>query len=145
MPTIELNHVVQNLERGVLELSQDLESFEDLTLAELLPELSNRYPIRFLDRHRDQTREVGIAQSRRRNRYRGCLLLTQEAEGLTTLAFLTFLRFRRPRTPGEPYELATGGGFSLYRPPEGWSIKLLQERTVSLTRHQLQERGWMVD
>lgn len=145
MSTIAIHHIVQDLERGVLDLSHDLETFEELTLAELLPELSHRYPIRFLERYRGQTHEVGIAQTRRRNRYRRCLLVTQEADGLTTLAFVTFLRFRHPRAPDEPYDLTVGGGFSLYRTPDGWNIKLLQERTVSLTRHQLQERGWIVE
>jgi len=58
---------------------------------------------------------------------------------------MSLLRVRTPRGEDEPVELSSGAGFSLYRDPDGWKIKLLDEKTVSLSRKVLQDRGWQLE
>lgn len=140
---------VHRLEVGTLDLF-DLKTFENLRIEELVRELGESYPVRFLDRSSGHRREIGLARkTRRSNRWDsrlllGCLLLTSESDLMTTLAAMTRLRFRPVRpTPGV-FELTSGAGFSLYHNPDGWRIKLLKERTVSLGVQTLREKGWLL-
>ena len=143
MTVAQIDSVLEKLKAGVIEAS-DLEWLEHLTSREVLAELSGQYPIKFLERRRPKKWEVGLAQNRRRNMYHHCLLLTSEADRLTTLAMLTLVRIRPPRKPASGYEISCGGGFSLYRDPNGWKLKLLHEQTISLSRTSLESRGWLV-
>jgi hypothetical protein len=68
--------------------------------------------------------------------------VTSEAERLTTVAFLDLLTVSIPRGTDEPVELTSGSGYSLYHDPDGWKVKLLVERSISLNRATLRERGW---
>jgi hypothetical protein len=72
-------------------------------------------------------------------------LLTSESDRITTLAAMPLLRARVPRDRDEPIQLSCGAGFSLYADPDGWKLKLLEERTITLSRQALQERGWRLD
>jgi hypothetical protein len=140
---------VQRLQVGTLELF-DLEAFEKLQVEELLDELSTAYPVRFLERRQRSKQEIGLAQRQSSsNRWPTkilyqCLLLTTESNRMTGMAVMTRLRFRSSRQQDETFELTSGAGFSVYHDPDGWRIKLLQERTTSLSRKTLRERGWML-
>jgi hypothetical protein len=145
MSTQHVHDWVQRLQVGTLELF-DLEAFEKLRVDELLHDLGPAYPVRFLERQQRSKREVGLAQRQRSGRTKRmyqCLLLTTESNRMTGMAVMTFLRFRPSPQQQGMYDLTSGAGFSLYHDPDGWRIKLLQERTVSLRRKSLMERGWL--
>jgi hypothetical protein len=139
---------VQRLQAGTLELF-DLEAFENLRIDDLTRELGSAFPLRFLQRRRGTKQEIGLAQNQSSSRrwptilLRQCLLFTSESGLMTAMAAMTQLRFRPSQQQEGTFELASGAGFSVYHDPDGWRIKLLQERTVSLTRKTLRDRGWL--
>jgi len=156
---------VQRLNAVTLDLS-DLKMIEEVRLPDVLDEISASFPVAFLNRGQRGKREIGLAQARRRHvtparrhssrtplrkrtattdTFQHCLFLTSESDHLTTLAAMNLLRVRTPHGDDEPVELSSGAGFSLYRDPDGWKIKLLEERTISLSRKALHEHGWQWD
>jgi hypothetical protein len=150
MSTRQINDWVQRLQAGTLELF-DLKAFEKLQIAELAHELSDAYPVRFLERRHRTKKEVGLAQSvTRSNRWvtlllHHCLLLTSELEHMTAMAVMAHIRIRPSRQGEAKLEITSGGGFSVYHDPDGWRIKLLKEHTVSLTAENMQIRGWILN
>jgi hypothetical protein len=95
-----------------------------------------------LEGHTKNKTEIGLAQKRRARRYLRCIVLTFEFDRLTSLASMTYLRFRRSARQPEVRELASGAGFNLFRDIDGWKIKLLEERKVTLPDTSLRKRGW---
>ncbi len=140
---------VQRLQVGTLELF-DLEAFEKLHVEDLIHELSSTYPVRFLEQHHGTKQEIGVAQGQSSSKrwptklLHQCLLLTVESGLMTGMAVLTHLRFRPSQQQRGIFELTSGAGFSVYHDPDGWRIKLLRERTVSLTRKTMKERSWLL-
>ena len=132
---------IQRIKSGTLNVA-DLDDLADLDAAEVVDRLSDLYPVRFLEGSRRDKREIGLAQVQQRQKYLHCLLLTTEGDRLTSLAAMTCLRVRR--LPGSPdrRELTCGAGFNLYHDPDGWRLKLLEERTISLSDDALRKRGW---
>ena len=149
MSTQQIQDWAQRLQVGTLELF-DLEAFEKLQIEDLTRELGSVYPLRFLKRQHRAKQEIGLAQSQSSSKrwpsklLHQCLLFTSESGRMTAMAVMTHIRFRfRPSQQGI-FELTSGAGFSVYHDPDGWRIKLLQQRTVSLTRKNLRERGWLL-
>lgn len=150
---MSIHHIhdwLQRLQVGTLELF-DLKTFEKLPIDDLATELSTVYPVRFLKRQYRTKKELGLAQSwSRSNRWvtlllHQCLLLTSELGLMTAMAVMTHVRFRPSRQEEGVFEFTSGAGFSVYRDPDGWRIKLLKERTVSLAKETLKARGWLLD
>jgi hypothetical protein len=147
MSTQQIQDWAQRLQVGTLELF-DLEAFEKLQIEDLTRELGTAYPLSFLKRQQRTKQEIGLAQSQSTSKrwpsklLHQCLLFTSELGRMTAMAVMTHIRFR-PSQQGT-FELTSGAGFSVYHDPDGWRIKLLQERTVSLTRKNLRERGWLL-
>ena len=105
MSIAPIDAVLEKLKVGVIEAS-DLEWLQQLASKELLAELVDQYPVKFLERRRHNKWEIGLAQNRHRNLYRHCILLTSEADRVTTFAMLTLLRVRRPRKGSDAYEIS---------------------------------------
>jgi hypothetical protein len=143
MSTAQLSSILDSLRSGVIETS-DLDWLEQLPSEEVLGELSNQYPVKFLQARGKDKWEIGLAQSCRRRHYRQCLLLTSERGRVTTLGMMTFLRVRQPKRTPDALEFISGGGFSLYRDADGWKLKLLRERTVKLPKESIERRGWVI-
>jgi hypothetical protein len=149
MSTQQIQDWVQRLQVGTLELF-DLEVFEKLQIEDLTHELGSAYPLRFLQRRQKTKQEIGLAQSQSSSKrwptklLRQCLLFTSESGLMTAMAAMTQLRFRPSQRQEGIFELTSGAGFSVYHDPDGWRIKLLQERTVSLPRKTLREKGWLL-
>lgn len=141
MITAESETWVQRIKSGTLNVS-DLESLSRVDADFVVDDLSRLYPVRFLEGSQRTKREVGLAQLRHRQKYLHCLLLTSEAGRVTSLAALTCLRARRLPGSADSWELTCGAGFNLYHDPDGWRLKLLEERTISLSEETLRRRGW---
>src|ERR1700730_6770071 len=129
----------QELKTGVLEVT-DLETISKMTCQSFLAELQPSFPIRFLEGHTQNKTEIGLAQKRRARRYLRCIVLTFEFDRLTSLASMTYLRFRRSARQPKARELASGAGFNLFRDLDGWKIKLLEERKITLPDTSLRKR-----
>jgi hypothetical protein len=155
---------VERLKEGTLDLT-DLKSLEGIPPADVVAQITAFFPVKFLDRTQRNKRELGLAQVHRRripgprkpnsrtplrkqtaatDAFHRCVLLTCESDHLTTLAVMTLLRTRSPRAEEEPIALSSGAGFSLYHDPDGWKIKLLEEKTITLSRQSLHARGWQL-
>jgi hypothetical protein len=132
---------VQRIKSGTLTVA-DLDDLTDLDTEEVVDRLSEWCPVRFLEGRQRNKREVGLAQARQRQKYLHCLLLTTEADRLTSLAAMTCLRVRRLPGSADSWQLTCGAGFNLYHDPDGWRLKLLEERTILLSDETLRKRGW---
>jgi hypothetical protein len=163
MKAAEVSDWTERLKAGVLDLA-DVPLLEALELPRVLESVKPHYPVRFLEgQQRNGKQEIGLARERRfsaavrrpgktktptrqhvaeTHTFRHCLLLTSESGRLTTLAVLSRLMVRIKQGEDEPLELVSGSGFSLYRDPDGWKVKPLEEKTVPLSRKVLQARGW---
>jgi len=141
MITAESETWVQRIKSGTLNVS-DLESLDRVDADDVVADLSRLYPVRFLEGSQRTKREVGLAQSRQRQKYLHCLLLTSEGGRVTSLAAMTCLRVRRLSGSADSWEVTCGAGFNLYHDPDGWRLKLLEERIVSLSEETLRKRGW---
>ena len=133
--------LLPDLKCGVIGAS-DLHWLEEFESDRVDSELATQFPVIFLQSRRPGKWEVGRAQSRHGNTFRHCVLLTSEAGRITTLARMTSLRVRPPGGTRNHYEIKVGAGYSLYRDPDGWKVKLLEERTTSLPKSLIEKRGW---
>lgn len=149
MTTTDLTTWVDKIASGTLDLA-DLESLENVALEDLLEQLRQHFPVGFLDRRIRDKREVGLAERvrsspmRRSQFFRNCRLLTCEGQALTTVTTMTFLRAQPSSDKPDSLQLDSGTGFSLYRDPDGWKIKLIEDRTVHLPVTLLVKHGWLI-
>ena len=138
---------LQRLRAGAMDVS-DLELLEQLNMETALTQLLPLFPHKFLDHRIRDKHEVGLAAKFRRRgpakSFQHCILLTSQSQSLTTFAKMTALRIRPSKKKSGNMELSCGAGFNLYRDPDGWRIKLLEESTISLSPESLQSRGWIV-
>ena len=136
MTTAQMNTWVDKVKTGTVDLS-DLRLLARVDLDEVAEQLGQDFPIRFLDWRIRDKREIGLAQRLRsylpRQRamapsqvFRNCRLLTWEAGNLTTVTTMTSLRVRAASRNASSLELDSGAGYSLYRDPDGWKIKLIE-------------------
>ena len=148
MSAQQIEDWVQRLRVGTLELF-DLEDFEKLQIEDLSHKLSAAYPLHFLERRQRAKQEIGLAQSQTKSRrwssrlLHQCLLLTSESGLMTAMSVMTQIHFRPSQEQEGVFDLTSGAGFSVYHDPDGWRIKLLHQRTVSLTQESLSRRGWL--
>jgi hypothetical protein len=132
---------VQRIKSGTLNVS-DLEDLGQMNAEDVVEKLSQMYPECFLEGCQRGKREIGLAQSRRQETYRHCLLLTSEDGRITSLAAMTCLQIRRLLESADNWEVTCGAGFNLFHDPDGWRLKLLEERTISLSEATIRKRGW---
>jgi hypothetical protein len=149
MTATEATGWTERLKSGVIGLA-DVPVLESLEIPRLLELLGPYFPVRFLEgQQRNGKREIGLARERNSaaetHTFRRCLLLTSEGGRLTTVAVLSQLVVRVKQGEDETLELVSASGFSLFRDPDGWKVKTLEEKTVSLSRQTLQARGWHLD
>ncbi|GEM_PF-6170454 len=155
MSTAQAISWVDKIKTGAVDLS-DLESLDNVALEEVVEQLRPAFPVCFLDRRLRDKREIGLAQKWRSYAskqgpaqssqvFRNCRLLTCETGNLTTVTTMTFLRVRPSSQKPESLELDSGAGYSLYRDPDGWKIKLMEERTVHLPVPLLKKHGWLIE
>jgi hypothetical protein len=133
---------LESLKSGAINVS-DITLLEQLDTEQLVDELSTYYQIQFLDRRVGKKWEVGLAKDRVNDDFHRCLMLTSERGHLTTIAVMACLQIQESLSSPGIYEMTSGGGFSLYRTPDGWRIKSLDEKRVSLKRDSLKKRGWL--
>ncbi|MCS6977961.1 MAG: hypothetical protein NZM31_13270 [Gemmatales bacterium] len=153
MTTTQLEEWAAKLQAGTLDVS-DLDLLAELRLPSVIDQLKESHPFRFLHRVEPRRRtEIGLARRHRRLRvgsttthaYRDCLMLTAEKDRITTWAYLASVKARVCDTESDPITFVSGGGFSLYHDPDGWKIKPLEERTVTLSRETARGRGWLLE
>ncbi len=145
-----MQDLAHRLEAGTMELF-DLDAFEKLKIEDLATELAAAFPVRFLERRHGKKQEIGLAQRKTSSSrwptqsLHRCLLLTSESGLMTAMAVMTTIRFRPSQEQAGSFELTSGAGFNVYHDPDGWRIKLLQQRTVVLKQEALTTRGWLLN
>lgn len=133
---------VESLKSGTVNVS-DIATLEQLDLVKLVGELSSYYPIEFLNHRIGEKWEIGLAQDCVSDEFQRCLILTSERGHLTTIAVMASINVQQSPSSPDIYEMTSGGGYSLYRTPDGWKIKFLEEKQISLKRDVLKRRGWL--
>ena len=153
MATTKIDQWARELQSGTINIA-DFGRIGKFKFAEVLAELTAIFPHKFLERTTQNSYEVGLAlvhgQTSRAGQkgvihsYRQCILLKSEVGVLTGLTLLNKLRFRPSSTENNSFEFFSGAGISAFHSPDGWIIKVLEEKTVSLTTKLLTQRGWLV-
>lgn len=133
---------VERLKTGTIDVS-DIQTLEQLDVDQLISDVSVAYPARFLEHRVGDKWEVGLAKDRRQDACRRCLMLTSEHGRLTTIAVIDSIEIQPSSAATGSYEVITGGGFNLYRTPDGWKVKPMEEKSVTLTKATMQKRGWL--
>ncbi len=157
MATKVITRWVKELRQGTF-LLNDIQRMEKMRMNKVLADLSQTFPHKLLERRSGQYQEVGIAQSseaidlhRRgvrpnpdsRQTYQHCLFLTSELGTLTGLTLISKLRVRLSSSKMSTVEISSGYGISVFRDIDGWMLKVLDEKKISLPSDVLQRRGWL--
>lgn len=133
---------VESLKSGSVNVS-DIATLEQLDIEQLVDELSSHYLIEFLNHRIGEKWEVGLAKGRVNDEFQRCLMLTSERGHLTTIAVMAFINFQQSPSSPDLCDMTSGAGYSLCRTPDGWKIRSLDEKRVSLKRDVLKKRGWL--
>jgi hypothetical protein len=122
-------------------------SLTKFRIEDVLAKLTELFPHKFLEHKTETAHEVGLARLHApkviSHTYRHCILIKSEAGIVTGLTFMSKLRIRPSPTKKKSFEFLSGAGMGVYRSPDGWVIKKLQEKSVSLTEELLMKRGWL--
>jgi hypothetical protein len=136
---------IRTMQAGVVDVA-GLKALDRVKMDGLVRELDKTNPIRFLDRRHGDKWEIGVAESGKSDgKLTTCLFITAEAGQITTVAAVADIQLTPPRRGAASYVIACGAGYSLYRDPDGWKLKLLETRTVRLSKTELTKYGWQPD
>lgn len=151
MATTQIDKWAQELRSGIFNVA-DFNRMGKFKIDDVLAELTVLFPHKFLEHETQKSHEIGLAlwhgrvaragQKGVSHTYRHCLLLKSQAGVLTGLTLMWKLRFRPSPTEKKSFEFLSGAGMSVFRSPDGWVIKVLEEKTVSLPERLLLKRGW---
>jgi hypothetical protein len=162
MIATQTKEFLQRLRQGV-PTEDDRTFLENARADDLIAELRSVYRLTFQERHIGRKWEVSLARSLRTELvarpiptsvfvsfevvqvYISCLMLNIEDNLVTGISRLGRLALRTVAEPTPGLSLTTGRGYKLDFTPDGWSLKRLKKRTVTLTEPFLRNRGWNFD
>lgn len=159
MVTAEARELIRRLRLGEFDPGE-VEALEKLSASRFVSDLADLYPIAFQERHIGRKREVGLARSLRfalavrkspaslfplmhmHPVLRKCVFVNSYDDAISGLAVATGIHARPKGGPTKDAVLKMGRGYSLDRTSDGWSVKPLNGRTVTLSEDFLRKRGW---
>jgi hypothetical protein len=159
MITTETEELLRQLRSGNLDTT-NLSGLESHSASELIFDLKSRYSLLFQERHIGRKCEVGLARSRRveldirrtpntlfasaslQPVLSRCLFLSSYDDAISEITIIASLHLHPKSGSDNQVILKMGKGFKLDRTPDGWTLKALQRRSVTLTEVFLAKRGW---
>ena len=159
MISAEIQGMLNQLKIGTFDLSQTAR-LDAMSPVELISNLSDTYPIVFQRRQIRDKHEIGMARkisletAARRlpgsnfSRYdifpsiKNCVFISHYANALSEITVVTSIRVRPLGGPTLEVGLKTSRGHKLDKTPDGWIVKQLKSRSVTLSESFLLARGW---
>jgi hypothetical protein len=161
MLTTQVTDLLRQLRSGRLDTA-DATVLEQIPSDELISDLRALYPVLFQERVVARKHEIGMAHSvqfevaaRRVLKslfpaahllpiLRNCLFLSSYDNAIGEITTTASLHIR-PDWATNNVVLKMGRGFKLDRTPDGWAIKKLKRRAITLSEELLADRGWKFD
>ena len=162
MPTTQTKDLLHQLRSGTWDVA-NASQLEQTPWNEFVAELRALYPVMFQERLVDTKREIGLARSLQFQLavrrlpdslftlpcllpvLRRCLFANSYEETLSEITISTGIRVRPAGGSSRNVILKMGRGHKLDRTPDGWVLKPLEMRSVTLTEAFLSKRGWRFD
>jgi hypothetical protein len=132
---------------------------EPLSASEFTTDLRSLYPVMFQERSVGRKHEIGLARSLRFEfavrKHPGslftppcllpvlwrCLFVSSYEESISEITITSTVRVS-PASGTRDVILKMGRGYKLDRTPDGWALKPLERRAVTLSEAFLAKRGW---
>jgi hypothetical protein len=158
----ETGELLRQLRSGNLDISS-LSGLERLSARDFVSDLSALYPLMIQERHIGTRYEVGLARSRKielavhRNPntlfasvsldpvLSKCLFVSSYDDSISEITIAASLHLHPRGGTSKHVVLKMGKGLKLDRTPDGWTLKPLQRRSVTLTEEFLSKRGWQFE
>jgi hypothetical protein len=162
MLTIQIKDLLHQLRLGKLNVASAT-LLEPYSASGLILDLGGRYPILFQERRFGKKHEVGMARSLRFEfavRKSGeslfpqvsllpilwrCLFVSSYEDSISELTMATGIRVWPHAEASKDLVLKMGRGYKLDRTPDGWVLKPIKRREVTLSESFLLGRGWKID
>jgi hypothetical protein len=159
MISTEINGMLKQLKLGNFDLSQTAQ-LERLSPNEFILDLRDSYPVVFQERQIRDKREIGMARKISLETaarqipgsnfsqfsifpsIKNCVLVSYYANALSEITVLSEIRVRPKGGPSLDVNLKMGHGYKLDKTPDGWFVKQLKHRSVTLSESFLLARGW---
>jgi hypothetical protein len=162
MMTQDVKGLVRRLRSGVLDTA-DTSALERVSASEFIADLKTVYHVLFHERHVGRKYEVGMARSlqfelaaRKTSGslfpavhllpvLRNCLFVSAYDNVLGEVTSAASVHVMPQGDASGNVIVRMGRGFKLDRSPDGWVLKPLKTREVTLTEAFLAKRGWKFD
>ncbi len=159
MVSTQMKEILNQLKLGRFDLSQTAQ-LERFSPAEFLSDLRESYPIVFQERQIRDKHEIGMARrismetSARQvpgssflrfgifHSVKNCVLISDYANSLSEITVLSEIRVRPKSGPSLDVIVKMGRGYKLDKTPDGWYVKQLKNRSVTISESFLLARGW---
>jgi hypothetical protein len=159
--TGQVADLLHRLRSGALQ-APDAAILEQIAFDEFVSDVRSVYPVLFQERAVGRKQELGLAQGVQFDVAAGkvlnslfpaahllpvlrrCLLLSAYDNAISEITYIGTLRIR-PEWATSSVVLRMGRGCKLDRTPDGWSVKALTRRDVTLAERILADRGWKFD
>jgi hypothetical protein len=159
MISTEINGMLKQLKLGEFDPSQ-ADQLERLSPDEFISDLKVSYPVVFQERQIRDKHEIGMARKISLETVarkipgsnffqfsifpsiKNCVLASYYASSLSEITVLSEIRVRPRGGPALDVNLKMGHGYKLDKTPDGWFVKQLTNRSVTLSESFLLARGW---
>ena len=91
----------------------------------------------------EAAKEKGKTDQQSIHTYVHCVFLTSDSGALTGVTFLGRIHCRPSPNKNGSFELASSSSVSVFKSPDGWVVKSLEEKTISLDEQVMTKRGWL--
>jgi hypothetical protein len=160
--TIEIKDLLRQLRSGKLDVAS-APSLEQLSPGDLAANLREVYPLVFQERRIRDKYEIGMARSislettlrqipnslflhvRSFLTLSKCVFISSYHDSLGEITTISHIQVVPKGGAALDVTLKMGGGYKLDKTPDGWAVRRLKRRTITLTEPFLVKRGWNFD
>jgi len=159
---IEIKDLLRQLRSGKLDVA-NAPSLEQLSAGDLVADLREMYPLVFQERRIRNKHEIGMARSisletsyhqipnshffdvRLFRTLRKCVFMSSYNDSLGEITTISHIQVVPKGGADLDVTLKMGGGYKLDKTPDGWTVRRLKRRTITLNEPFLLRRGWNFD
>ena len=162
MITIQIKDLLRQLRSGKLDVA-NATSLEQFSSSDFASDLREVYPLVFQERRIQNKHEIGMARSIsletaihqvRNSRFSliglfptlsKCIFISSYDDSIGEITAISSIQVVPKGGPTLDVTLKLGVGYKLDKAPDGWTVKRLKRRTITLTEPLLAKRGWNFD
>jgi hypothetical protein len=162
MITIQIKDLLRQLRSGKLDVA-NASSLEQLSSSDFAADLREGYPLAFQERRIRHKHEIGMARSisletslyqipnslflhvRSFLTLSKCVFVSSYNDSLSEITTISHIQVVPKGGVALDVTLKMGRGYKLDKTPDGWTVRRLKRRTITLTEPFLVKRGWNFD